>query len=695
MTFRFESELAGKKLILETGRMARQANGSVLAQYGDTIVLVTATAGCKDMEGIDFVPLTVEYMEKGYSAGRIPGNYFRREVGRPTEKETLTGRIIDRPIRPLFPKCFRNETQVIATVLSMDKENDPDVLALIGASAALEVSDIPFQGPIAAVRVGKINGQLKINPAIQEWGESAINLIVAGTADAVVMVEGGGDNVSEDEMLDAIFYGHEAMQPILALQTKLREQAGKVKKNVPNIGAKDTALVADAERLCLGGIFEALQVSDKLERYARLSEVKDKWLRYIAEKGDARAEEAQNAFFELERKAVRGLILNDNKRIGGRRFDEIREISSEVGMLPRTHGSCLFTRGETQALGIVTLGSSGDEQRMETLNGEVSRAFMLHYNFPPYCVGEVKRLSGPGRREIGHGALATRAVEKILPSASEFAYTIRVVSEISESNGSSSMATVCASSMALMDAGVPTKDAVAGIAMGLVKEGDTIVVLSDILGDEDHMGDMDFKVAGTRTGITALQMDIKIDGLSRDILEKALAQARDGRLHILDKMAQTISEPRTSISPYAPKVFTLKINPSKIRDVIGPGGKVIRAIQLETNTKLDVDDSGYIKIMADNEELGKKALKMVEDIAREVEVGVIYEGTVRKLMDFGAFVEVLPGVDGLLHISQIDFKPVHQVSDIMKVGDKVRVKVLEVSSEGKIRLSRKAAMSEE
>lgn len=693
MAFKFETEVGGRTLTLETGRIAKQANGAVLAQYGETVVLVTSVASKQVIEGIDFIPLTVEYMEKGYSAGRIPGNYFRREIGRPSEKETLTARIIDRPIRPLFPKGYRNETQVIATVLSMDKKNDPDILALIGASAALEMSDLPFGGPVAAVRVGKIGGELKINPSIQEWDSSTINLIVAGTKDAVVMVEGGGNNVSESEMLDAILFGHREMQPILEVQEKLRDATGRPKIVVPEI-EKDEVMAAEVEKIAFPQIQEAIHISGKLERQDRLAEIKESLLERLSETWEERTGEIERYFYELERRAIRDLAITEGKRIGGRRFDEIRDISCEIGILPRAHGSCLFTRGETQAIGIATLGSTGDEQRVETLNGEIFKAFMLHYNFPPYCVGEARRLGGPGRREIGHGALATRAVEKILPDPEEFAYTIRVVSEITESNGSSSMATVCASSMALMDAGVPVKGPVAGIAMGLMKEEDAIIILSDILGDEDHMGDMDFKVAGTRDGITALQMDIKIDGLTKDILEKALEQARKGRLFILDKMAETIQEPRPEISPYAPKVFTLKINPNKIRDVIGPGGKVIRSIQLETSARIDVDDLGNIKIMADNEEQGKKALKMVEDIVQEVEVGAVYDGTVRKIMDFGAFVEILPGTDGLVHISQLDFKPVQQVTDILKEGDKVKVKVLEVNRDGKIRLSRKAVLME-
>lgn len=694
MAFRLTTEVGGRKLTLETGRIAKQAGGAVLVRYGDTVVLVTSVAARRIVEGIDFVPLTVEYMEKGYSAGRIPGNYFRREMGRPSEKETLTARIIDRPIRPLFPKNYRHETQIIATVLSMDKENDPDILALIGASASLELSDMPFKGPVAAVRVGKISGELRINPTIDQWNSSTINLIVAGTEDAVVMVEGGGKNVKESEMLEAIFFGHNEMQPILKVQRELREAAGKPKQEMVQ-PERDETLTSEVEKIALPQIREAIGASEKLEREAKLAKIREDLVTRLTETWEDKKTEIEQGFHKLERRVIRDLALKEGKRIDGRGFDEVRNISCEIGLLPRVHGSSLFTRGETQAIGTVTLGSAGDEQRMETLNGDITRAFMLHYNFPPYCVGEAKRMMGPGRREIGHGALATRALEKILPSPEEFAYTIRIVSEITESNGSSSMATVCAGSLALMDAGVPVKAPVAGIAMGLMKEGDTVIVLSDILGDEDHMGDMDFKVAGTREGICALQMDIKIDGLTKDILERALEQASKGRLSILDRMAETIKEPNFEMSPHAPKAFALKINPGKIRDIIGPGGKIIRGIQLETGARIDVDDTGSVKIMGDTEESAKQALKMVEDIVQEAEVGAMYDGTVRKIMDFGAFVEIFPGTDGLVHISQLDFKPVHKVTDILKEGDKVRVKVLEVNRDGKIRLSRKAALAAE
>lgn len=691
MAVSFNGEVGDRTLSIETGKMARQASGSVVVRYGETIVLVTAVSTDEIRAGIDFVPLTVEYQEKGYAAGRIPGNYFRREIGRPTEKETLTARIIDRPIRPLFPKNYRYETQVIATVLSVDKENDPDILAVVGASAALEISDIPFAGPIACVRVGRIEGRLKVNPTREELENSDINLIVAGSKDAVVMVEGGGLFVKEEDMLEAIFFGHEALQPVIDIQRRLRDAAGLPKRPAP-VPDIDAALTQEVERLAADRIKETLQIPEKLKRREAFKALRTDILAGLSENHENAEKQFNEAFHALERRVMRDYAVKEGRRIDGRGFDKIRPITCEVGVLPRTHGSALFGRGETQALAVVTLGSMGDEQRIETLNGDIFMPFMLHYNFPPYSVGEARRLGSPGRREIGHGGLSTRAVEKVLPARDSFDYTIRIVSEILESNGSSSMATVCASSLGLMDAGVPITAPVAGIAMGLVKEGDEVVILSDILGDEDHMGDMDFKVAGTRDGITSLQMDIKIQGLSKPIMQKALEQARRGRLHILDKMEQAIGKPRAEISPYAPKIISLQINPDKIRDLIGPGGKVIRAIQMETETRVDVDDAGIVKIFAVNKECADRALKMIQDIAKEAEVGAVYEGTVRKIMDFGAFVEIFPGTDGLVHISQLDNKRVQKVTDILKEGDKVMVKVLEVDRDGKIRLSRKAAM---
>jgi len=694
MEVSFNARVGDRTLSIETGKMARQASGAVTVRYGETMVLVTAVSTYEIREGIDFVPLTVEYQEKGYAAGRIPGNYFRREIGRPSEKETLTARIIDRPIRPLFPKNYRYETQCIATVLSVDKENDPDILAVTGASAALEVSDIPFAGPIACVRVGRINGHFRVNPTHEELKNSDINLIVAGSKDAVVMVEGGALFAKEEDMLEAIFFGHRALQPIIDLQVKLREAAGLPKRPAP-VTEIDEALAKEVEALAAERIKKSVQVPEKLKRCDTLKGVKADVVAAIGDRYADRVQQVDEVFHALERHIMRNLAVTEGRRIDGRRFDEVRPITCEVGVLPRTHGSALFRRGETQALAVVTLGSTGDEQRVETLEGNVFMPFMLHYNFPPFSVGEAKRFGSPGRREIGHGGLSTRAVEKVLPDGDIFDYTIRIVSEILESNGSSSMATVCASSLSLMDAGVPISASVSGIAMGLVKEGDNVLILSDILGDEDHMGDMDFKVAGTREGITALQMDIKVEGLSKPIMQKALDQACKGRLFILDKMEETIKEPRQEISPYAPKILSLHINPDKIREVIGPGGKVIRAIQTETDTRIDIEDSGLVKILSVDKDSGEKALKMIKDIVQEAEVGAIYKGTVRKIMDFGAFVEIFPGTDGLVHISQLDSRRVNRVSDILKEGDTVMVKVLEVDRDGKIRLSRKAAIEYE
>jgi polyribonucleotide nucleotidyltransferase len=694
MEVSFSAKVGDRTLSIETGKMARQANGAVMVQYGETMVLVTAVSTYEIREGMNFLPLTVEYQEKGYAAGRIPGNYFRREIGRPSEKETLTARIIDRPIRPLFPKNYRYDTQCVATVLSVDKENDPDILAVTGASAALELSDVPFAGPIACVRVGRIDGHFRVNPTYEELRNSDINLIVVGSKDAVVMVEGGALFVKEEDMLEAIFFGHRALQPIIDLQVKLKEAAGLPKRPAP-VSEIDETLTKEVEALAAERIKETIQIPEKLKRCDTLKGVKADVVAAIGNRHANCEQQVDEVFHALERHIMRNLAIKEGRRIDGRKSDEVRPITCEVGLLPRTHGSALFRRGETQALSIVTLGSTGDEQRVETLEGNIFVPFMLHYNFPPFSVGEAKRFGSPGRREIGHGGLSTRAVEKVLPDRDTFDYTIRIVSEILESNGSSSMATVCASSLALMEAGVPISAPVSGIAMGLVKEGDNVLILSDILGDEDHMGDMDFKVAGTREGITALQMDIKIEGLSKPIMQQALDQACKGRLFILDKMQETIKEPRQEISPYAPKILSIHINPDKIRDIIGPGGKVIRAMQTETDTRIDIDDSGLVKILSVDKESGEKALKMVQDIVQEAEVGAIYEGTVRKIMDFGAFVEIFPGTDGLVHISQLDSRRVNRVSDILKEGDKVMVKVLEVDRDGKIRLSRKAAMEYE
>ena len=688
-----KAEIEGRTLSIQAGKVARQASGSVVVQYGETIVMVTVVS-TNEERMIDFLPLSVEYQEKIYAAGRIPGNYFRREIGRPSEKETLTARLIDRPIRPLFPKEYRYETQVIATVLSMDQENDPDILAIIGASAALEISDIPFEGPIACVRVGSIDGQLKINPTINEVEKSNINIIVAGSGTGVIMVEGSGNIVSESDLLEAIFFGHNAMQPLIGLQEKLKETNGMPKRPFI-LPEKDEQLISKVKAAAVSRIHEAVTIPEKIKRSSALKAAKEDIFNELGEDYSDRKGEVYDILKDIQKSICRDLVLKEGRRIDNRKFDEIRPIACEVGVLPRPHGSALFTRGETQVLGVLTLGSGPDEQRVETLMGEEYRPFMLHYNFPPYSVGEVKRISGPSRRDIGHGGLSTRALERVLPPKEEFDYTIRIVSEVFESNGSSSMGTVCSSTMALMDGGVPIKAPVSGIAMGLVKEGDNVVILSDILGDEDHTGDMDFKVAGTKDGITALQMDIKIHELSRDIMRKALEQARAGRLFILEKMLEAIKEPRKEISPYAPKVITIQINPDKIREVIGPGGKVIRSIQSETNTRVEINDEGLIKIAAFSKEDGDAALKMIKEITIEPEVGSIYEGPVVKIMDFGAFVQILPGVDGLVHISQLAPYRVGKVSDIVKEGDRIKVKVLEITRDGKIRLSHKAVKESE
>ncbi|MFC1811087.1 polyribonucleotide nucleotidyltransferase [Thermodesulfobacteriota bacterium] len=687
-----KADVRGKPLTIQTGKVAKQASGSVVVQYGETIVLVTAVSSEEERK-IDFLPLTVEYQEKIYAAGRIPGNYFRREIGRPSEKETLTARLIDRPIRPLFPKGYRNETQIIATVLSMDQENDPDTLAMLGASAALELSDIPFSGPIASVRVGRIDGQFVANPTIKECEVSDINIIVAGSKTGVVMVEGGSKMVSEEDILEAIFFGHEAMQPLIDLQIKLKETSGAPKRPFA-LPEKDEELVNKIESEAHLAIKEALFKPNTIVRKATLRAVKSGILDTLGEAYVDRKGEVDDIFKDMLKRISRDVILKEGRRIDNRKFDEIRPISCEVGILPRPHGSALFTRGETQVLGVLTLGSGPDEQRVETLIGEEFRPFMLHYNFPPYSVGEVRRLGGPSRRDIGHGGLSTRAIEKVLPDKEDFDYTIRLVSEVFESNGSSSMGTVCSGILALMDGGVPIKSPVSGIAMGLVKEGDDVVILSDILGDEDHSGDMDFKVAGTKDGITSLQMDIKIHELTRDIMEKALEQARTGRLHILDKMMEALQEPRKEISPHAPTIITIEVNPDKIRDIIGPGGKIIRSIQTETNTRIEIEDSGLVKIAAVSQEDGNAALKMIKEITVEPEVGAVYEGTVVKIMDFGAFVQIMPNTDGLVHISQLSTQRVTKVSDIVKEGDRIKVKVLEINKDGKIRLSHKAILEE-
>lgn len=687
-------EVGGRPLIMETGEIARQAGGSVLMRYGDTVVIVAATKEDRLREGIDFVPLSVDYQEMSYAAGRIPGGFFRREIGRPSEKETLTSRLIDRPIRPLFPKKYAFETQVIATVMSVDMENEPDVVALTGASAALHVSSIPFQGPVAAVRVGRVNGEFVINPAAAVLENSDMNIVVAGSRDAVVMVEGGAKFVPEEDIADAIMHAHQAIVPIIDAQEELRKLAGKEKDAPPEV-IVDQVLIDRVNELALSEMKEVMTVAEKHPRRDRRKALKVRVREELATEYEGREKEIDAILEDLEKRVVRSMMVEQRHRIDGRSFDQIRPIWIEVGKLPRAHGSALFTRGETQVIAIVTLGSSSDEQKIETFGGETFKSFMLHYNFPAFSVGEVRPLRGPGRREIGHGALAERAIKPALPKNGEFPYTIRVVSEVLESNGSSSMATVCGSSLALMDAGVPLSEPVAGIAMGLIKEGDEFIVLSDILGDEDHLGDMDFKVTGTEKGITAFQMDVKISGVNREILKKALDQARVGRLHILGKMNEIITSPRQELSPYAPRVVTIQINPDKIRDVIGPGGKVIRALVAETGAKIDIDDSGRVVVMSPDAEACEKAITKIRNITAEPEIGQLYMSKIVRVTDFGAFAEILPNTEGLIHISQLEHRRVRKVTDVVNEGDEVLVKVIDIDKDGRIRLSRKAALPPE
>lgn len=689
-----EKQFGAATISLESGHLARQASGSVVVRCGDTMVLVTAVASDEQRVGIDFVPLTVDYQERFYGVGRIPGNFFRREVGRPSEKETLTSRFIDRPCRPLFPKSWNYETQVIATVLSVDEDYDPDILAMIGASAALEISDIPFQGPIAGARVIRIDGEYVVNPTQAQVEAADMNVIVAGSKDAVVMVEGGSQEATESELLDAIFLAHKEMQPILEMQDELRAAIGKEKRPLPEVVRNDALINLVKERYAEAAK-DAFTLKGKMERHAAVDALRDKAVEELAEEHPESAGDIKEAFHELESDILRGMILNEKKRIDGRGFKDVRPITCEVGILPRAHGSALFTRGETQSLGISTLGTSFDDQRLDSLIGESSKTFMLHYNFPPFCVGEVKMLRAPGRREIGHGALAERAIKAVIPNQESFPYTLRVVSEILESNGSSSMASVCSGCLSLMDAGVPIAAPVAGVAMGLVVEGDNVCVLTDILGDEDHLGDMDFKITGTRKGITAIQMDIKITGVTKEIMSKALEQAREGRLHILNIMETAIDKPREEISPYAPKMTVLEVSQDKIKDIIGPGGKNIKQIQSDTDTRVEIEDSGKVTIYAPNNEAADAAVKAIKRFTQEPEVDQIYKGKVVKIMDFGAFVEILPGTDGLVHISQLSHERVQRVNDVVSEGDEILVKVLGIDKQGKIRLSRKAVLEME
>ncbi|GAB3506345.1 polyribonucleotide nucleotidyltransferase [Pseudoxanthomonas daejeonensis] len=679
------------QVTLETGEIARQAGGAVIVKFDDTVLLVSAVAAKSAREGQDFFPLTVDYQEKFYAGGRIPGGFFKRE-GRATEKETLISRLIDRPLRPLFPEEFRNEVQVIATVMSLNPEIDGDIPALIGASAAVALTGAPFNGPIGAAKVGYINGEYVLNPTVSELKTSKLELVVAGTSNAVLMVESEAAELSEEVMLGAVMFGHREMQKVIAVINELVAEAGKPKWDWQP-PAKNEGLIAALRHAVGDSLAGAFQVRDKLERRDTISSLKKAILGTLAPQAETHswsAGDLSKEFSEQEYQTMRNSVLKTKVRIDGRALDQVRPINSQVSVLPRVHGSSLFTRGETQAIVAVTLGTARDGQVIDAVSGEYKDHFLFHYNFPPYSVGEAGRMMGPKRREIGHGRLAKRGVLAVMPTMEAFPYTIRVVSEITESNGSSSMASVCGSSLALMDAGVPIKAPVAGIAMGLVKEGDDFVVLSDILGDEDHLGDMDFKVAGTENGVSALQMDIKIEGITEEIMKQALSQAKAGRLHILGEMARAMTSPRQELSEFAPRLITIKIHPDKIREVIGKGGSVIQAITKETGTQIDIQDDGTITIASVNGAAGQAAKARIEQITSDVEPGRIYEGKVAKIMDFGAFVTILPGKDGLVHVSQISNDRVEKVGDALKEGDLVKVKVLEVDKQGRIRLSIKA-----
>ncbi len=695
MSHSVHTQVNKQPLSIETGKVAKQADGAVIVQCGGTMVLSTVVAAKAPMEGRDrdFLPLTVEYRERAYAGGRIPGGFFKRE-GRPDEKETLTCRLIDRPLRPLFPKRFRNELQIINLVISADDENDPDMLALVGSSAALAVSGIPFSGPIGAVRVALVDGQLVANPTYKELAASSLELVIAGTEDAVLMVESGGREIGEEQMLEALAFGHEQCKQLARIQKELVAQAGKPRWAFDAQAGTDPALDARVKELATAKVVQALAIHEKQARAQALEAIFEEVCAAVGADETARPK-VREALDKVEKAEVRRLIVDKGIRVDGRRVTEVRPIWSEVGYLPRVHGSALFTRGETQALVAATLGTKNDEQKLESFEGDTYRRFMLHYNFPSFSTGEVKRFGTPGRREIGHGALAQRAIEAVLPTREAFPYTVRVVSDILESNGSSSMASVCGASMALMDAGVPLTSPVAGIAMGLVKDGDKVGILTDIMGTEDHYGDMDFKVAGTEKGITALQMDIKIAGVSIDIMRQALAQAREARLHVLGKMAETIKSARAEMSPHAPRFVTIKIRPEKIREIIGPGGKVIRGMQEKTGAKIDVEDDGKVTIFSANSGAAQMAVDMIQDICREAELDRIYVGKVKSIKEFGAFVEIMPGTEGLLHISQIAESRIRAVGDVLSEGDQVVVKVLEIDGNGKIRLSRKGALRDQ
>ncbi len=692
MVHTVELEVAGRPLRLETGRMAKQASGSVLASYGDTVVLATAVASQTLKPDTDFLPLTMNYQEKAYAAGKIPGGFFRRE-GAPSEKEVLTSRLIDRPIRPLIPKGFYYETQVIVSVLSVDQTMTSDIVGITAASAALAISDIPFLGPLAGIKIGRVNGEFVVNPDLETLGKSDLDLAVAGTPEAIMMVEAGANGLPETVMLEALELAHREIKLITAKISELQKLAGR-EKRVVEVEPISEELVNEVKQQVASQIREAILIPNKIARQERLDAIAQGAIEHIAGEDAQRTRQVKEVYHSLEYSEVRDMILQRRVRADGRGPSDIRSIICETAVLPRTHGSALFTRGETQSLAVVTLGTTDDEQRIDALEGEYFRTFMLHYNFPPFSVGEARPLRNPGRREVGHGKLAERALKSVIPTKETFPYTIRIVSDILESNGSSSMATVCGGSLALMDAGVPIKEPIAGIAMGLIKEKDRVLILSDILGLEDHLGDMDFKVTGSKNGVTALQMDIKIQGITTNLMQQALEQARVGRLYILDKMLESLATPRPNLAPYAPRIYNLQIKQDKIRDVIGPGGKVIRGIIAECGVKVNVDDSGLVTIASQDEASAQRAIDMINRLTEEVEVGKIYNGTVKKIVDFGAFVEILPNLDGLLHISQLAHHRVKLVTDELSEGEQVLVKVLEIDRQGKIRLSRREAMAE-
>jgi len=694
MVHRVEKKIGKETIIIETGKMAKQANGTVYVQYGGTVVLATAVCSAELREGIDFFPLTVEYQEKTYAAGRIPGGYFKRE-GRPTEKEILTSRLIDRPIRPLFPKGFINEVQVVATVLSSDGQNDSDVPAIIGASCALAISDIPFMGPIGAVKIGLINGEFIVNPTFKELEGSSLNLVSVGLKDRIVMLEAGANQISEEKMLEAINLSQEFIRASIELQEELQKICGK-EKIKPELKLVSGELLKKVGKLSIDELKKINSLPAKEQREDAFNILAKQIVEKLTAEDETLSEtDIKSALDEVEKTEVRKYILDKKIRIDARKYEDIRPITCEVGFLPRTHGSGLFTRGQTQSLCTATLGTSQDEQRFEALEGEKTKSFMLHYNFPPFSVGETKPMRGPGRREIGHGALAERALKAVMPTTDEFPYTVRVVSEILESNGSSSMASVCSATLSLMDAGVPIKKPVSGIAMGLVKEGNNIAILTDIAGLEDHYGDMDFKVTGTDTGVTALQMDLKIDGINMDLIRKIVKQASPAREFILKKILEAISAPRKELSGYAPRITTIMIDKEKIGALIGPGGKIIKRIIQDTGATIDVDDEGKVSVASDNEEAARKAIDIIKGITSEPEVGTIYDATVKKIMNFGAFCEILPGKEGLVHVSELSDKFVKNVEDAVKVGDKVRVKLIKVDEMGRLNLSIKQAMSQQ